>query len=253
LKKRIWVLTLFPEFFEPFKVCGVTGQVLSGDRGAEFELITIQLRDFAPGNYKAIDDAPFGGGPGMVMRADILEKALLKGVVETGGYGEDWKSKLTVVFPSPRGVRWDNSLAREFARNELSPESMDKDLVFLCGRYEGVDERCLERYVDQQISLGDYVLTGGELAVMTILDSSLRFHDGTLGNADSANFESFEGGLLEHPLYTRPRDFAGEEPPAVVMSGHHAKIEAFHQSERERLTKKYRPDLWNKWKEEHEN
>jgi tRNA (guanine37-N1)-methyltransferase len=239
---KIWVITLYPEFFTPFKNCGVVGQALSGERGSsKIEFHLVQLRDYALGNYKSVDDSPYGGGAGMIMRADILQRALLEGVVKSGGY--ESANDLTVVFPTPRGVVWNTKEAKKFTQEHLLEK---KDLVFIAGRYEGVDERFIEKYVDLEFSIGDYVLSGGELAIMSLLDSSLRFVPGVLGNATSLSEESFEDYLLECPQYTKPSEFEGMKVPEILLSGHHEKIQAYKLAEKKRLTQLKRPDLWQK-------
>jgi tRNA (guanine37-N1)-methyltransferase len=243
--KKIWVLTMFPEFFIPFKDVGVVGQSLSGKRGPELELNCILLREFTPKGFKGVDASPYGGGAGMVMRADVLKEALLKGVVEAGNYGENWREKLWVVCPGPRGQTWDDDLARSFAQNYLSnPEG--RDLVFLCGRYEGIDERFLENYVDEYLSLGDFILSGGEVPVMAFLDAALRYVPGVLGNSNSFENESFSQDTLEYPIYTRPAEFEGKVVPEVLTSGHHKKMENWRQEQRLVMTRKFRPDLLKK-------
>jgi tRNA (guanine37-N1)-methyltransferase len=240
--KKIWILTLFPEFFDPLLKCGIAGSALRGERSEEnfkFEVHCINIRDYSTTKYKSVDDSPFGGGPGMVMRADILKDALLKGVIEAGGYQS--KSELRVIYTSPRGIVWDNLVARNFGVNVLSDPQ--KDIVFICGRYEGIDERFLEKYVDEYYSIGDFVLTGGELAVMVMLDSAVRFVPGILGNKLSSEADSFEDGMIEFPQYTKPRVFEGIEVPQVLMEGHHKKIEEWQKAEKLRLTQKHRPDL----------
>lgn len=244
--KKIWVITLFPEYFEAFKEAGVAGHVLRGVRDGGIELETVLLRDFSPKGYKGVDGAPYGGGPGMVMRADVLKEALLKGIIEPGGYDlESIKDQLHVVYTGPRGRVWDNVVCKEFAKDHFCES--DKDLVFICGRYEGVDERFLEKYVDAVYCIGDYVLTGGEIAVLAILDSSMRFAKGVLGNFDSALEDSFEDGLIEHKQYTKPRDFEGEGIPEILLSGHHSKIAEFRLNEKIELTKKHRADLYREY------
>ncbi len=240
--KRIWILTLFPEFFKPLLECGIAGSALRGERNegtTSFEVNCINIRDFSTTKYKSVDDSPFGGGPGMVMRADILRDALLEGVVKAHGYRglED----LRVIYTSPRGVVWNNKVAREFGTKALGEDP--RDVVFVCGRYEGVDERFLEKYVTEYYSLGDYVLTGGELAVMVMLDSAVRFVPGILGNKLSSQDDSFEDGLLEYPQYTRPRSFEEMEVPAVLLEGNHKKILEWQRAEKEKMTRKHRPDL----------
>jgi tRNA (guanine37-N1)-methyltransferase len=240
---KIWVINSFPKMFEAYLDSGVAGQALRGERGVDFDLRSVLLREFSPKDFKGVDDAPYGGGEGMVLRADVLKNAIEKGIVEPGGYGEDWREKLHIVYTSPRGKVWKNEYAKDFAHRVWGAEP--RDVVFICGRYEGIDERFIETYVDEIISLGDYVITGGEVAVMTILDSALRFVPGVLGNKISAVNESFQSGLLEEPVYTRPREFEGKEVPEVLLSGNHKRISEYKKEERVRITKKYRPDLLN--------
>jgi tRNA (guanine37-N1)-methyltransferase len=244
--KRIWVITLFPDYFKPFLDFGVAGQALRGERkSGEFShsVELVNPRDFSFDNYKSVDDSPFGGGPGMVMRADVLENTLLNGVVKPSGRE---LSDFEVIYTSPRGRVWNNDICREFALKSLDT-AIDKDIVFICGRYEGIDERFLEHYVTSYYSLGDFVLTGGEVAVMTMLDSAMRFVPGVLGNKLSAELESFADDLIEHPQYTRPREFNGTPVPEVLASGHHANIEKWQLEQKIEMTKKYRPDLYEKW------
>ena len=241
-KFRIWIITLFPEYFEVFKKFGVAGSALSGERGAKFELNLVNVGEYSQKKWKGVDDSPYGGGAGMVMRPDVLKNALVEGVVVPGKYPENYREKLHIVYTGPRGKIWSDELARDFSAKYWHVGDR-KDLVFICGRYEGIDERFIDLYVDQQISVGDYILTGGEIAVMLILDSSLRFVDGVLGNKLSSGNESFTGGLLEHPHYTKPQVFDEVSVPEILLSGHHDKIEKFRESERVRVTKIYRPDL----------
>ncbi|EQC49341.1 tRNA (guanine(37)-N(1))-methyltransferase [Bacteriovorax sp. BSW11_IV] len=246
---RIWIITLFPEYFAPLKDVGVAGQALQGMRGEGIELHTVLLRDYSPKGHKGVDDAPYGGGPGMVMRADVLKNALMEGIVGPGQYGENFKDKLHVIYTGPRGKVWNNEYCKDLAGRYLG-ENKTKDLVFICGRYEGIDERFLEEYVDETICLGDFVLTGGEIPVMAIIDSAMRFSKGVLGNNESANLDSFEDGLLEHAQYTRPMEFDGKKVPEVLLSGHHKNIELHRQKEKEYFTKKFRPDLYEKYKDQ---
>lgn len=242
MKKRIWVITMFDSYFDRFTDLGVIGQTFRQDRGGEiaFELKPISLPSFSPKGFKGVDDSPFGGGVGMIMRPDVLRDALVKGVVEDGGY--ESVDDLHVVCPAPRGKTWNHDYAVQFAKENLSVNSK-KDLVFICGRYEGIDERFLEKYVDEFISMGDFILTGGELAVMTILDSALRFSDGILGNKLSNVEESFAGDGLEYALYTKPREFEGVEVPEALSSGSHKRIAEFKRDSGASLTTKFRPDL----------
>jgi tRNA (guanine37-N1)-methyltransferase len=239
--KKIWILTLFPEYFKPLLECGISGQAFRGERSEniKFEVSFVNIRDYSKTSYKSVDDSPFGGGPGMVMRADILRDALVLGVQEAGNYSS--LNDLHVIYTSPRGKVWNNKIAREFGTQILSHES--KDVVFICGRYEGVDERFLEKYVNDFYSLGDYVLTGGELAVMTMLDSAVRFVPGILGNKLSSESDSFEDDLIEYPQYTKPQDFEGMGVPEILLSGHHKKISQWQLQQKEEMTQKLRPDL----------
>jgi len=243
VKKRIWILTLFPEFFEPLLKCGIAGSALRGERSDEnfsFEVHALNLRDYSQNKYKSVDDSPYGGGPGMIMRPDVLRDALAA-VVDQGGYSGI--QDLEVIYTSPRGEVWDNKIAREFGTTILSE---GKDPVFICGRYEGIDERFIEKYVSRIYSLGDYVLTGGEIAVMAMIDSAVRFVPGVLGNKVSANQDSFEDGLLECPQYTRPAEFEGMKVPEVLSSGHAKKIQDWQKEQKLELTRKQRPDLLKK-------
>jgi tRNA (guanine37-N1)-methyltransferase len=240
--KRLWILTLFPEYFKPFLECGIAGSAFRGERSDgifKFEMNFVNIRDYSTTRYKSVDDTPYGGGPGMVMRADILREALLKGVIEKGNYSS--LDELHLVYTSPRGKVWNNKVARDFGTEILAHPS--KDLVLICGRYEGIDERFLEKYVNEFYSIGDYVLTGGEIAVMAMLDSAVRFVPGILGNKLSSVQDSFEDGLIEHPQYTKPAEFEGMVVPEVLMNGHHKKIEEWQKAEKLRLTMKHRPDL----------
>lgn len=246
MKKNIYILTLFPEYFSPLLECGITGSALRSQRSLnlEFHVELVNIRDYSPNNYKNVDDSPYGGGPGMVLRADVLANALEEAVFKTSGKK---KSDFHIVCPSPRGEVLNHKLCREFGTQYLASDQ--KDLVFICGRYEGIDERFLDYYVDQFISVGDYVLTGGELAVMTLLDASIRFVPGILGNKCSSDEDSFEDGLIECPQYTRPREFNGLTVPEVLMNGDHAKIKAYQLEEKIRMTQKFRPDLLRIYKE----
>lgn len=245
--RKIWCLTMFENYFNEFIDIGVIGQTFRGERGDDlkFEFHPVSISDFSPKGFKGVDDSPYGGGIGMIMRADVLKEALIKGVVEAGGYSS--VDELHVVCPAPRGKSWNQEYAQKFAKNHFSTDST-KDLVFICGRYEGIDERFLNNYVNEFISLGDYILTGGELAVMVILDSALRFGPGILGNKLSAFDESFAHGKLEYALYTRPFEFEGIEVPYALKNGHHKEIEKFKVESADEMTKKYRPDLWQKLK-----
>ncbi len=240
-KRKVWVLALFPDFFKAFCQVGVVGQALRGERGPGISLNTVLISDYAPKGVKDVDDAPYGGGPGMVMRADVLQRALWEGVVEAGGYGPRGRERLHIVAPSPRGPVWDAQMARNKAQSWFVEG--DKDLVFVCGRYRAIDERFLQTQVDEFISLGEFILSGGELAVMAYLDSCLRLVPGVLGNGESTESESYQHQLLECPQYTRPAVFEGLEVPQVLTSGHHRNIEEYRRRESLGLTRRYRPGL----------
>lgn len=237
---------MFENYFDTLLEYGVLASAFKNERGdgqGKFEIIPVSIPKYNSKGFKGVDDSPFGGGIGMIMRADVLKSALIEGVVKPGKYDEiKLKKQLHIVCPAPRGKIWNHNEAVKFANEHLSFDC-DKDIVFICGRYEGIDERFLEKYVDQYFSVGDYILTGGELAVMLILDSAMRFHPGVLGNKQSAIEESFASGMLEHPLYTRPREFEGEFVPEAFLSGDQKKIKAFKEESSLTMTRKYRPDL----------
>jgi tRNA (guanine37-N1)-methyltransferase len=239
--KRLWVVTLFPEYFKPLQEAGIVRRIFQGDK-KYIDLHLINPRDFTTDNYQSVDDYVYGGGAGMLMRADILARAIDEGIIEAG---EVSREKLHIIAPGPRGRVWNNQLAREVAERYQVDE--EKEYVWICGRYEGIDERFLENYVDEHLSLGDFILSGGEIATLAMLDSFARFLPGVLGHAEGADQESFEDGLLEGPQYTRPPEFQGKTVPEVLTQGHHKKIEAYHLESRVELTKKHRPDLWEKY------
>jgi tRNA (guanine37-N1)-methyltransferase len=239
------VLSLFPEFFEPFQTAGVVGKVLSGERKLgqwSVELIPVQLRNFSLGHYKSVDDTLYGGSAGMVIRADVLANGI-QWILEQGEYQS--REDLEVIFPTPRGPRWDHDLAMELGRSHFKPQGtcFSKDLVFICGRYEGIDERFVQKYVDKMVSIGDYVISGGELATMVMVDGLIRLVPGCLGNNASLRDESFQRPLLDYPVYTKPRVFEEMEVPSVLTSGHHKEIARYQEQKRLELTQKYRPDL----------
>jgi tRNA (guanine37-N1)-methyltransferase len=225
---RFDVITLFPELFAPFLETGVTR------RAYESKQVDVRLwnpRDFAEGNYRRVDDRPFGGGPGMVMMAEPMAKCL------TAIRAERADAAPVALF-SPVGDRLDHAGVERW--------SASAGAVLLCGRYEGVDQRFIDRYVDVQISLGDFVLSGGEVAAMALLDAVARLQPGVLGDEDSHQFDSFNpalDGLLDCPHYTRPEEWDGVRAPAELLSGHHAQIERWRRDRRLEITAKYRPDL----------
>lgn len=219
---RATILTLFPDMFP-----GPLGQSLAG-RALEnqlWSLDTHDIRSAATDRHRTVDDTPFGGGAGMVMRPDIVSRAVTQ--VADGR---------PVIYLTPRGRRLTQPDAQRFA---ASP-----GLILLCGRYEGIDQRAIDATGAQEISVGDYVLSGGELPAMVLLDAVIRLLPGVMGAADSATEESFATGLLEYPHYTRPADWCGRVVPPVLLSGNHAAIAAWRQTQAEHITQERRPDLW---------
>lgn len=220
------VLTLFPEVFPGVLGASLTGRAL---REGLWHLDAIDLREFGLGRHRDVDDTPAGGGAGMVLRADVLGPAIeatRARAVET----------LPLFYLSPRGVPFTQAIAEQLAAGP--------GLSLICGRFEGVDERVLEEYGVRELSLGDFVLSGGEIAAQAVIDATVRLRAGVLGNAASATDESFSDGLLEHPHYTRPAEWKGRRIPDVLLSGNHAAIDAWRRAESERITRERRPDLW---------
>ncbi len=221
------ILTLFPEMFP-----GPLGASLAG-RGLEAEkwaLKTLDIRDFSSDKHRSVDDTPAGGGPGMVMRADILGKAIDAAKHEAD---PEWP----VVYMSPRGRRFDQAEARRWQQAG--------GVTILCGRFEGVDERVLEAREVEEISVGDFVLSGGEPAALVMLDAVVRLLPGIMGAEETLNEESFESGLLEYPHYTRPQVWEDREIPAVLTSGHHGKVAEWRRERAEEITRIRRPDMWS--------
>ena len=224
---KITILTIFPEMFESVLNSSILGR--AREQGL-VEVACVDIRPFSDRKHKNTDDYPFGGGAGMVMLAQPIMDAM-KHVT-----GENFSGKR--IYMGPRGTTLTTAKARELAKEE--------HLVLLCGHYEGVDQRALDACIDEEISIGDYILTGGELAAMVLTDAVSRFIPGVLGSGESAEEESFSDGLLEYPQYTRPRELNGMEVPDVLLSGDHAKIKAWRRQESLRATKKFRPDLLEK-------
>ena len=226
-KRAPWaatVLTLFPEMFP-----GPLGLSLSGQALASgiWSVHAVQIRDFGLGRHAQVDDSPAGGGPGMVLRADVLGPAL----DQARGFTPD----APAIYLSPRGEPLTQDIARALASGP--------GVTLLAGRFEGVDERLIEAQGLREISIGDYVLSGGELAAMVLIDACVRLLPGVVGDAESLTHESFENGLLEYPQYTRPRDWQGRAIPEILLSGDHKKIETWRRSEALRITRARRPDL----------
>lgn len=244
-KKKIWIFTLLPNYFDAFFASGVCA------RSKElFDIEVVNIRDFAINKYRSVDDSPYGGGPGMVMRADICFEALKAKILEPLGIdAEQWSAQKNfephMIFVAPRGIKWDYQQAKAFASN-LSNENTAQNIVFWCGRYEGIDERFIHRFIHQIYSIGDFVISGGELAVQLILDSTFRYIPGILGNDLSAHADSFENSLLEAPCYTKPKDFLGMQVPEILTQGHHLKMGQYQQEQSLLLTQRCRPDLIKK-------
>ncbi len=224
---KITILTIFPEMFRSVLDSSILGR--AREQGL-IEVECVDIRPFSDRKHKNTDDYPFGGGAGMVMLAQPIMDAM-KSVC-----GEDFKGRR--IFMGPRGTTLTTRKARQLAREE--------HLVLLCGHYEGVDQRALDACIDEEISIGDYILTGGELAAMVLTDCVARFIPGVLGSGESAEEESFSDGLLEYPQYTRPRELKGMEVPEVLLSGDHARIRQWRRQESLRVTKRFRPDLLEK-------
>lgn len=222
---KVKVLTIFPELFPGFLGYSLTGKALAEGK---WSLETVNIRDYAFDKYGSVDDTPCGGGAGMVMRPDVLGAALKANF--DGG---------RLIYMSPRGRQLDQKMLHELASEEK--------ITIVCGRFEGVDQRVLDAYNVEEVSIGDYVLTGGEQAAMIMLDGAVRLLDGVLGNAESTADESFENCLLEYPQYTRPIHWEGREVPEVLLSGHHQNIRNWRQQQSLELTKQKRPDLLKKY------
>ena len=228
---KVKVLTIFPELFPGFLGHSLTGKAY--DEG-KWSLEAVNIRDFAFDKHGSVDDTPMGGGAGMVMRPDVLGAALEKHY--TGG---------RLLNMSPRGKPLTQQLVRELAQ--------EQELTIICSRFEGIDERVLEAYGAEDISIGDYVLTGGEQAAEIMLDAVIRLLPGVLGNEDSAKEESFENYLLEYPQYTKPSNWQGRSVPEVLLSGHHQKIKDWRLAQSKQVTEARRPDLWKKYLDSEKN
>ncbi len=227
----VTVLTVVPDMFP-----GPLGHSLAGRalRAGVWALKVLDIRDFAMDKHRSVDDTPFGGGAGMVMKPDVLAAGLTAANCVPGG-------ALPPIYPSPRGRRFDQALARQWASR--------RELVLVCGRFEGIDQRVIDAFGMDEVSLGDFVLSGGEVAGLAMLDAVLRLMPGVMGNAQSADEESFSDGLLEYPHYTRPAVWAGPDGidravPEVLTSGDHGRIQAWRLGRAEQATRDRRPDLW---------
>lgn len=225
------IITLFPDAFPGTLGLSLTGKAL--DQGL-WQLQAIDLRQFGEGRHRNVDDTPAGGGAGMVLRPDVVDAAFRHAREGTPVDRARWP----VIYLSPRGAQFTQATARRLAAAD--------GLTLLCGRFEGVDQRVLDYHQVEEISLGDFVLTGGEIAAQALLDATVRLIPGVLGNAASTEEESFSDGLLEHPQYTRPATWEGQDIPAVLQSGNHGEIARWRRQKSEELTQDRRPDLWGK-------
>lgn len=223
---RATVLTIFPEMFPGPLGCSLAGRALED---GIWSLETVDIRGFARDKHGSVDDAPFGGGPGMVMRPDIVADAL-EAKTESEG---------AVIYMSPRGRALDQARVREFAS--------DPSVTLLCGRFEGIDARVMDEFEIDEVSLGDFVLSGGEPAAIALIDACVRLLPGVVGQDESLAEESFERGLLEYPQYTRPQSWRDRSVPEILLSGHHEMVKAWRQDQAEKITRERRPDLWQRY------
>lgn len=221
---KINILTLFPETFPGPLGTSLAGKALSEGK---WSLETVDIRTFARDKHRTVDDSPFGGGAGMVMRPDVVDAAI----------DAVWPRRGPLIYLTPRGKVLDQAMVRRYAA--------EPELTLLCGRYEGVDQRVLDAWDIEEVSIGDFILSGGEMATLVLLDAVIRLLPGVMGNSESGEDESFERGLLEYPLYTRPADWQGRVVPEVLLSGHHAKVAAWRRQQAEEITRQRRPDLWS--------
>ena len=224
--RQVWtagVVTLFPRSFPGTLGMSICGKAL--DRGI-WALKTLDIRDFAVDRHKTVDSSPYGGGPGMVLRPDVLDRTL-EAISDVPGRR---------ICLSPRGRRFDQAFAKELAH--------EPGVVLVCGRYEGIDQRVIEAREMEEVSLGDFVLTGGEIAAQALLDATVRLLPRVIGSEQGLDEESFEDGLLEYPQYTHPKIWKGRSVPEVLLSGNHKKIAEWKKQQSELVTRNYRPDLW---------
>jgi len=228
---KVNVLTIFPEMFPGFLGYSLTGKALEEGK---WQYNAVNIRDFAFDKHRSVDDTPCGGGAGMIMRPDVLGRA----IAATHRQGK-------IIYMSPKGEPFSQKKAKELAK--------ETELTIICGRFEGIDERVIEAYKIEEISIGDYILTGGEQASQIMLDAIIRLLPGVLGNEASLTDESFESYLLEYPQYTRPIDWEGRVVPEVLLSGHHQKINEWRKQQSEAATKTKRPDLFKKYLDSKKN
>ncbi len=227
---RFAVITPIPILIETFIQCSIIRKAINKKI---VEIRIVDLREYGIGNYKQIDDTPFGGGSGMIMMPEPLSSAIDDMISWMG------RERVKVLYPSPQGQVWNQKRAVKFGN--------EKNIIIICGHYKGIDERVIEKYVTDEFSIGDFIMTNGEIPSMTILDSIIRLIPGTLNNIDSALTDSFSNQLLDHPHYTQPRVFQDMAVPDVLLNGNHKKINSWRKNQREIQTKVKRPDLWNKY------
>ena len=231
MKTQIAIITPIPDMVESVVEHTMLRKAVEREK---VDLHIINLRDYGEGNYRQIDDTPFGGGAGMVMMAGPLFKAIEKAIDTVGGPDD-----LRIIYPSPQGKPWDHGCAEE--------NSTVKKLIVICGHYKGVDERVIEKYVTHEYSLGDFVVTSGEIPGLIMIDALVRLIPGVLNKLDSALSDTFATDLLDAPHYTQPREIDGMDVPDVLLSGHHQNIEDWRQKRREEATQKKRPDIWKSY------
>ena len=232
---RIDVATLFPDMCETVLSESIIGRAR---KAGKIEVHCHQIRDYTTDKHRRVDDTPYGGGMGMVMQTQPVYDcyhAIVQRIAESGRKGQ----KARVIYVTPQGKTFQQQMAKEFAREE--------DLIFLCGHYEGIDERVLEQIVTDYVSIGDYVLTGGELPAMVMMDAISRMVPGVLSNEQSGETESFSNGLLEYPQYSRPEIWMEKQVPAVLLSGDHEKVDEWRLEQSLERTRRLRPDLYEKW------
>ena len=224
---QVKIFTLYPDFFPGILSKGIYGRAIEKSL---WNLDVINIRDYAKDKHKTVDDTPYGGGEGMVLKPDVVSKAL----------DQNLKKNEKIIYLTPKGKTFDQNKAKKFLN--------DKKINILCGHFEGIDQRVIESRGIEEISIGDYILSGGETAAYVILDSILRLVPGVLGNENSYKDESFENGLLEYPQYTKPQIWEKTPVPEVLLSGDHSKIKDWRLSQSEAITRHRRPDLWQKYK-----
>jgi len=233
LKKQIAIITPVPEMVNSVVQHSMLRRAVEQEK---VDLHCINLRDYGKSNYRQIDDTPYGGGAGMIMMAEPLFRAIDFAINLVGGLDD-----LRIIFPSPQGELWNHDHAVENSKIEK--------LIVICGHYKGIDERVIKKYVTHEYSIGDYVVTSGEIPALIVIDSIVRLIPGVLNKLESALSDTFSADLLDSPYYTQPRELEGMKVPDVLLSGHHKKIESWRQSQKEKVTMKKRPDIWNNYLE----